>query len=674
MTSDLGRMLRPKSIALIGGGSIIKYVRQNCDKIGFSGPVWHVHPTKGDATSVPELPQAPDLAFVGVNRFATLDVVAQLREIGAGGAVAYASGFLEAEAEVGDGAELQQKLLDAAGGMPLIGPNCYGFLNYLDGAGLWPDQQGGERVERGVAIITQSSNIAINLTMQRRGLPLAYVMTAGNQAQLGLADLGRAVLQDDRVTALGLHIEGIGDLRAFEALALDARNMGKSIVALKAGRSEQAQAATISHTASLAGSSAGSDALFRRLGVGQVKDLSTMLETLKLLHLHGPLRSNRIASMSCSGGEASLMADLGSDGRLIYPELSPEQRQGLRTALGPKVALANPLDYHTYIWADQPAMAQTYSAMMAGDLALGVVVADFPRTDRCTDQDWEPVIQGVRAASNSTGKPMAVVSCLAENLPENTAKRLMDYGVAPLCGMADGLAAIETAVSLGKEFAPPQPLMLPKPSHNPRVILEAEAKGMLRQFGVVSPRSVRCTNQTLIEASQEIGFPCVLKGEGVAHKTEAGAVVVNVNTLSELLDRASKMPGGSFLLEEMIADGIVEILVGVTLDPAHGYLLTIAAGGTLTEILKDRISLLLPVEDDQIRCEIQNLGIAPMINGYRGKPEIDMEALVLTIRGVVNFVQFHQGRVEEVEINPVICGEFRAVDADALIRMGDKEG
>lgn len=234
-----------------------------------------MHPGRGEVSgiaafaSVTDLPGPPDAAFIGVNRNATIEVVEALSHLGAGGAVCFASGFLEAQAEVGDGAALQGALLAAAGGMPLIGPSCYGLLNLLDGAALWPDIHGASRVTRGVALVTPSSNIALNLTMQRRGLPIAYVATAGNQAQIDAAELGQAMIEDDRVTALGVHSEGVADLRTFEALAASARRLGNPIVALKVGVSEQAQSATISHTASLAGSDAGAEALFDRLGIGR---------------------------------------------------------------------------------------------------------------------------------------------------------------------------------------------------------------------------------------------------------------------------------------------------------------------------------------------------------------------------------------------------------------------
>ncbi|RZV99276.1 MAG: CoA-binding protein, partial [Rhodobacteraceae bacterium] len=230
---DLARLLSPRSIAVFGGGWARKVIEE-CDRLGYEGEVWPVHPGKAEIAgkrayaSVADLPGAPDAAFVGVNRHATLEVVRDLAARGAGGAVLFASGF----SETGDGA-LTEALLDAAGGMPVLGPNCYGFVNALDGAVIWPDQQGCARVEKGVAILSQSSNIAITLTMQRRGLPVAFVVCLGNAAQVGLAGLAEALLADDRVTALGLYVEGIGDAGAFADVVARARRAGKGVVALK---------------------------------------------------------------------------------------------------------------------------------------------------------------------------------------------------------------------------------------------------------------------------------------------------------------------------------------------------------------------------------------------------------------------------------------------------------
>ena len=188
--------------------------------MGFAGEVWPVHPKRSMIGGLPayaslaDLPSVPDATFICVNRHATVEVVDELAQMGASGAICFASGWREAGEP-----ELHDALVAAAGAMPILVPNCYGVINYLDGALLWPGQHGGRPVERGVALLSQSSNIVINLTMQARGLPVAYVACLGNTAQVGLAELGAALLEDPRVTALGLYVEGVDDAPAFAALA-----------------------------------------------------------------------------------------------------------------------------------------------------------------------------------------------------------------------------------------------------------------------------------------------------------------------------------------------------------------------------------------------------------------------------------------------------------------------
>lgn len=675
----LSRLLTPRSIAVIGGGAWGASVIEQCRKVGYQGALYAVHPKRAEVagvatvTSVAELPEPPDAVFVGVNRAATIEVVRQLRDIGAGGAVCFASGFSEAEAETGDGVGLQAALLQAAGDMPILGPNCYGFLNYLDGAALWPDQHGGKRVARGVAILTQSSNIAINLTMQRRGLPLAYVVTLGNQAQTDLAEVARDLLTDPRVTALGLHIEGIGDLRGLEALAAEAHAAGKPIVALKVGASEQAQAATVSHTASLAGSAVGSAALLKRLGIGQVHSLTGLVEALKVLHVAGPLDHAGIASMSCSGGEASLMADLGAAAGVAFPPLSEGQEQGLRAALGPSVALANPLDYHTYIWGDEVAMQRCFSAMMTSDLALGTVVLDLPRGDTCDAAAWDPVLRAVAATRRDTGRPMAVLASLPEGLPEDLSEHLIVEGVIPLCGMSASLEGIRAAASVGKPFG--VPLLLPEGGEG-KVLSEAEAKTALGAFGLRVPRFARATSaEEAAKRAAEIGFPVVLKAEGLAHKSDYGGVALNLCSTEAVAEAAGQMTTAagaeSFLIEELLHDKLAELLIGVTLDPAHGYVLTLAAGGVLTEVLQDAQHLLLPTDRAAVLGALSGLKMHRLLTGYRGALPANLDAICNAVLAVEAYVMAH--RPTELDINPLICGAQDAVAADALIKTGGRD-
>lgn len=676
MTRDLSRLIRPASIAVVGGGAWCRAVVMQCQKMNFAGDIWPVHPKATEIEGLPvfasveALPAPPDATFVGVNRDATVDIINTLSSMQAGGAVCFASGFKEAEAEDATGSTRQTALLEAAGDMPILGPNCYGLINYLDGALLWPDQHGGQRVDRGVALVTQSSNMAINLTMQCRGLPLAYVATAGNQAQTGLSELGIALLEDNRVTALGLHIEGIGDIRAFEALAARARKLGKRIVAIKVGRSAQARAATVSHTASLAGEDAGADALLRRLGVIRANDLPTFLETLKLLHVGGPLPQNTIATISCSGGEASLAADTALGHNVTFPPLNETQRTNLRAALGPRVALANPLDYHTYIWRDTAAMTRAFAAMADPGVAMTLLIVDFPRDDTCDASDWECAIAATIGAAKETGARYGMVATLPELMPEDVAQRLMAAGVTPFSGLTEAIAACALAAS--PMPAPSDPILMPGAERYATLISEKDAKTALAQHGLPIPQATRCTSpQEVAKAAKTTGFPVVVKGEGIAHKTEAGAVRLNIETPEDAQTAAQGMQAHSFLVEQMITDKVAELLIGVVRDPAHGFVLTLGAGGTLTEMLQDTASLLIPADDAAIDTALDSLRIAPLLAGFRGAPPADRKAIRTAIHALQDYTIANAECLTEIEVNPLICTPDNAIAADALLRRTD---
>ncbi|MGV6810728.1 MAG: acetate--CoA ligase family protein [Brevirhabdus sp.] len=668
--TDLRRLLSPASIAVIGGGAWSEGIINAAGRIGFKGRIIPVNPKGKFISGLPSVPRIADIdtpvdaAFVGVNRKATIDVLAQLRGAGAGGAVAFASGFSEASAELADGADLQKALLDAAGNMPVLGPNCYGFVNALDRAALWPDQHGMVPVDRGVAILTQSSNIAINLTMQRRALPIAMTITCGNQAQLSQAAIAQALLEDDRITAIGLHIEGFGNLAQWEALASAAQARGIPLVALKVGASEQAQAATVTHTASLAGSDAGAKALMARLGIRHAPSLTVFLEMLKLLHLYGPLPNRQIASISCSGGEASLAADRGQAHGLDFPPLSDAQQTQLAATLGPKVALANPLDYHTYIWRDGAAMASAWAAMARPDLAMTLSILDYPRADRGDPSDWDIATKAALAAKQQSGARFAVVSSLPELLPEDVADTLMAGGVLPLNGLEEGLAAIALATDTPALREPK--LVHPQAPAQTATLTEAHAKARLAAYGIAVPEGAMLDRAGLDHYAGP--FPVVLKGQGAAHKSEAGLVAIALESNAALVAAADRMEAEHFLIEEMITGGVAELLIGVTLDPAHGYVLTLAAGGTMTELLSDSQSLLLPTTCDVVEEALGRLKCAPLLHGFRGKPGARIPAILKTIEAVETFVLDNAGKVAEVEINPLICTPTRAVAADALIR------
>ncbi|MEP9399590.1 acetate--CoA ligase family protein [Mesorhizobium sp. KR2-14] len=688
----LERLLRPKSIAVIGGGSFAPNVVKQSLKMGFAGDIWPVHPKRDEVegvkayASVADLPGAPDAVFIGVNRFATIDIVRELSERGAGGAICFASGFLEAGADDEDGERLQAELVVAAGSMPVIGPNCYGLINYADGALLWPDQHGGQRLEpgtRGVAIITQSSNIACNITMQQRGLPISFLMTAGNQAQTGLSEMALGLIEDDRVSCLGLHIEGFDKVDGFERLAARARELKKPIVAMKVGRSEQARAATVSHTASLAGSDAASDAFLKRLGIARVNSIPSFLETLKLLHAFGPLPGYTLSSMSCSGGEASVMADSAEGRKVRFPALTQEHWTRVKATLGSFVAVANPLDYHTFIWNNEPAMTDTFTAMVSGGFDLNILVLDFPRNDRCSDADWWPTVRAFESALKTNKARGAIVASMLENVTEAHAAELFKRGIVPLQGIVEAMDAAEAAAFIGEAWARPASGAIGSNANSTAGSArntpdEAEAKALLRSAGLAVPQGACAASVAeAVAAAEKLGFPVALKALGVAHKSELGAVKLNLKSTDEVRVTAEALlPLGTGLyVERMVEGGVAELIVGVTRDALFGPVMTVGTGGVLVELLKDSATLLLPASREEVEAALKSLRLYPLLDGYRGRAKADVAAAVDAILAISRFVQERAATIEELDVNPlIVCGEGKgAWIADALLVTSEGE-
>ena len=690
MAERLSRVLRPRTIAVIGGNAAAETIRQ-CDRLGFDGDIWPVHPThaliEGRATfrTVMDLPGAPDAAFVAVNRRATVAAVADLARLGAGGAVCYASGFREANG----GGEIEGELLAAAGDMPIIGPNCYGLLNLVDRAALWPDQHGGRPLgsgQRGVAIVTQSSNIAISLTMQQRSLPVAFMVTAGNQAQIGISALADALLEDERVSALGLHVEAFDSVPGFEALARKARERGVPVVVMKAGRSERGRAATLSHTASIAGSDAGAQAFLRRLGFARVSGIPELLETLKLLHVHGPLDGTGIGVLCCSGGEAGVLADAVDESGLTLPSLAPGHAAAVAATVHPLVAVDNPLDYHTFSWGNEAALTETFTVFARGPFDIAVVVLDFPRGDRCRTDGWKVTQMAFHHAVEAAGTRGAVISTLPENLPEETTAEMIRQGIAPLAGVREALTAIECAAFVGTAWRSPTPRpIVPNRivTAEPILLDEAAAKARLSVAGVPVPdgRTV-ASAQEAVAAAESFGGAVALKALGVAHKTEHGAVKLNVSGSHEVRQAAVTLFGlmreldtpespGRLLVERHESDVVAELIVGLHRDSSFGPMLSIGSGGTLVEVMADSLTLLLPATRAEVRDALAALKCAPILAGYRGRPPADVDAAVDAILAIAQYGADNADRLEELDVNPLGIrprGQG-AVALDALIRI-----
>ncbi|MDX1541671.1 MAG: acetate--CoA ligase family protein, partial [Geminicoccaceae bacterium] len=584
-----------------------------------------------------------------------------------------------------DGHAFEGRLKEVAGDLAVLGPNCYGLINLMEGVALWPDEHGARRVERGVALITQSGNIGITLTMQARALPIACVVSVGNQALLRVHDVIEAMADDPRVGAIGLYLEAIPDLAAFARAALICAEKRIPLVAIKAGSSAVGARTALSHTSSLSGQDALVDAYLRRYGVVRVRSLADLLETLKLLFVLGPLPGRSIASLSCSGGDAAMVADLAAPLDLELPPIPPSAHQRLADILGPRVEIANPLDYHTYIWGDGARMHRCFGAVAAAGFDATLLILDYPRGETNDIRPWELAADAFIGAVRDVGARGVIVSSLPETLPSAAAERIAAAGLAPMQGLPGCLRALAAAGWLAGAWRqigerPPPPLSAPlEVGHpgEPVLLAEGEAKRLLAGHGipVARGRTVEIAKAAL--EAERIGLPVVLKTAArIAHKTEVGGVILGLTTPTAVQEAADALAtlGERVRVEVMLPKPLVELIVGIDVDPQFGPHLVIGAGGQLVELWQDTRVLLLPADPDEIRSALGDLRVAPVLLGYRGRPPADVEAVVEVICRLGAFALQERQRLLEVDINPLMVypAPEGVIAADALIRLTEQ--
>ncbi|WP_416677693.1 acetate--CoA ligase family protein [Candidatus Pseudothioglobus sp. Uisw_016] len=679
--TNLSRLISPKSIAVIGNRGANFAIRES-KKLGYNQKIWAIHPTLDFLEGIKcykdikDLPEVPDATFIAVNAESAIDIVADLKSIGGGGAVLYASGF----GELGEkGIKRNQRLVEAADGMPLIGPNCYGFINSLDGVALWPDVHGCEPVSSGVAIITQSGNIGLNITMQSIGLSIAYMFTLGNQTNTNIADIIHAMLDDNRVSAIGLHIEGISDIKSFDVAARRALDKKIPIVAIKSGRTDVSAKIALSHTSSMTGLDQLFNVFFERLGIARVDTVPEFLETLKLLSILGTINHNGVASMSCSGGEAGMMADLIDGLDINFPSLDDCHKDRVKLALNDFVEVDNPLDYHTFIWGDRKRTSECFKQMISGNFAATMLLLDWPRTQESEQKDWDLTLLALSDAISGTREKAIVLASIADCMPKRIIKECQKYGIAPMIGLDICLKALNHSYRIGLAFQKSslQSIeILRSLSHSSKIstLTEFEGKKLLKKYGIPVPdgKIITSTSEALM-AADKIHYPITLKVSDVelAHKTELGAVMLNINdplALEKACQDLFKI-GSSLLVEKMVQDSVAELIVGVGLDPIFGKYIIIGSGGILVELFKESIPLLFPVNREDVSLALSKLKVFPLINGYRGNPEGDVEMIIDCVMATVKLVS--ENDIDELDINPLLVLKRGSgvIAVDTLIKL-----
>jgi len=680
----LHRLIAPRSIALIGASAWTDAVAAGNAAVGYQGTIWRVHPTRPSTAtttfyrSVAELPDAPDATFLAVPNHDAPAVAGELAARGAGGFVCFTAGFSELGTE--SGKQLTQALLDKSGNLPFFGPNCYGFVNYFDRAALLPDQVVGSAVERGVAVICQSGTIALTLSFNHRSVPIGYLFTVGNQTRLAVEDLIEILCDDERVTAFGLYLEGVKDAERFAYAVDKARRAGKPIAVVKSGRTAAAARTVHSHTGALAGADTVFEAFCRQAGIARCDTLGTLCETLKMFDAGGAISGRRVLIMGASGGDMAMTADVARTLDLEFPPIPREPSVKLRELLTDRVTIANPLDIHTYLWFDPPALGRVFSTVLrAGYDAVGFML-DLPPEPECDTSAFDAAIEVFIEASHGAPARAALIASLPETLSARVRLRCLAGGVVPLQGQREALEALAFAGAVGSAWRWGPGVQLRRPPADrgsaPALALsEYEGKRALSEFGVPVPRGTLAPPALAAERAAALGFPVVIKAVGahLEHKTEVGGVALNLRDAAAASAAAERLStlSNSLLIEEMTTDGVAEILIGLIVDPQFGQVLVLGAGGVQTELLADSLTLLPPWTSQSIESGLRSLKVAKLLDGFRGKPRGDARALIDTVLKVTRYAMANLESLIEIDVNPVIVRpEGKGVVAvDALIRL-----
>jgi acyl-CoA synthetase (NDP forming) len=685
--ANFQRLLRPRHIAFIGGRDATIAINE-ARRRGFQGQMWAVNPKRAElgglpcVASISDLSEAPDAVYLAIPAGGVVAALQTLAQMGAGGVVCFSAGFKE----TGD-ALAEQALVNATGDMALIGPNCYGLINYIDNAALWSFEHGGWSPGYGAAIITQSGMFSSDITMSQRSVPLAYMVSAGNQAVLGQEDFLDVFADDPAVRAIGLHIEGLQDIPRFERAALKALSKGIPVVALKTGSSEIGSALTVSHTGSLSGATELYEALFARTGVISVTNPSQFLETLKYLCVVGAPKGARVAGFTCSGGGATMLADYAEKIGLVFPPVDPVEETALKALLPEIATVSNPLDYTTPIWGQgdltYPVFAKAIAAVGAD---AAVLVQDYPAAGLDASKGYyQQDAAAFGRAANEQGLPAAICATLPENMDVETRQFLIAEGLAPMQGIHETLNAICQAATWAQTRAyisllMRAPLLPAGKVCMLEMLTEDKGKDWLVNQGMAVPQGRVASAEQLADIALEIGFPVALKMMSplLAHKTEAGAVALNLNDATAVSKAAVQMRADvtahnpaavadRFLIEAMSPPPLAELIVTLRSDSQFGAALVLGSGGVLVELVGDAVTLLLPSTPDDIEKALQSLRVARFLGGFRGRPKAELSKIGAEIHTLCQAYLQERATIAEIEINPLFVYSDHVCAVDALL-------
>ena len=705
--SKLSFLFKPAFLAVVGAsekpGPGLQVI-ENLRDLRFEGEIIPVNPKYEKVlglkcfpslTAVKEAGLPVDMVAILLGKNNVLPVAKEAAAIGAKAAWAFAAGFGETGAE---GKELENRLrnLCTSNDMLFLGPNCVGYLNPNDKTGTYSAPVPKEIKSGNIGMVTQSGYLGLAVANNSRGLGFGLICTTGNEVVVDAIDCMDYMLDDERIEVILAFIEQFRRPNKLIEVARKAKEKGKPIVLLKVGKSAIAQRATITHTGALAGSDDVQDALFEKLGIIRVYDFDEMFETAELFSkLKSKMpKGKKVFALTLSGGVISLIGDLSDSLNINFPPWSKEGKAKLREILPDFSTIANPLDAwgsgrieKTYLSCLQAAVDQPQA-----DIIL--VVQDVPggMSHRQVEQ-YKVVAKAAVEVAKKTEKTVLMLNNQSSGFNEEI-RDIMEAGNVPLLqGTREGLLAVNNLIKYAEFLRKPVPVFTIKRNDSAHkmlpegdaVLTEFESKKLVAQYGIPVTKEYLCRSKDeALNKAEEFGYPLVMKviSKEIQHKTEAGVVKLNIKNAAEagqaydevIRNAAAYNPNAivqGVLCYRMIEEPIAEAIVGVLSDPYFGPAVIFGLGGILVEIFKDRALLIPPIGREEARRAIDSTKGSKLLNGFRGKPKGDIEALIDVIVKVGEMTVDLAGRIDALDINPLlILPEGKGVIAvDALVSI-----
>jgi acetyltransferase len=725
-------MFRPRSVAVVGASTNASFVSSILFSLityGYRGQIAAVNPRYDrvlDAPCYPSVEDVPgdlDLVVVGVAAQRVPSILEQCERKGVGGVCVVTSGFGEVAAEAGADRQAEIAAWAARTGIPVTGPNCLGLLNAHERMiALPPYWESVPAGAVGMAFQSGMMSGAMTLPIVQRGMGLSLAITTGNEAAVENADVIRYLAEDDVTRVIATFSEQIKSPAKLIAACEAAAEAGKPVVMLKVGRSEGARRAARAHTGSLVGADDVVDAALRKLGVTRVGSIDEMVETVALFHARKLPRGNGVAVISVSGGVGSVLSDQAAELGVTFPPLPDETAKALTEIVPEFGSVGNPLDITGQGVFETRMLDASLDALATAE---GIDVVVHARGWPAALDRESPVGKALERAVAMHPEILFLVMSIsggklfASSYPHTPCKDPFSWldGVPFLQGSDDALRAIASLLRYaefqrGRSTSPPDPLsgaergsqdatsLFGPPAQRitppetagrardrvraagGRALTERESKEVLALYGIPVTREILARSaDDAVGAADMLGWPVALKVESpdLLHKTDAGAVLLNVEDADALLEGYDEIVANAraaqpdatihgVLVQEMAPRG-VEAILGMLHDPSWGPAVAVGIGGTLVEVLKDRQLLLPPVAESEARAALGALRAARLFDGVRGAPPSDVAALAEALVRFSELCQDLAGEVAEIDVNPLlVLPEGQGVLAlDALI-------